>query len=247
MNSESSIVTKAESAIDDVFDLWRRRKGVCILVLLGIVCPTLFAFHQQLIAVPRLEDKLAASQSTVGDLKRELDKTELKLASFQAAADRAFPNREREERLDLLLSQLSQQIESIAKWEHAFRPLNPDDAQRFVSRLRDLASAQIAIDVRCESGSTTRRQYAEQLGAMLGAAGMGRFQDGTNVGVAPGNQVVCRFAPQHKNFVEHFFRLLESWTSCNLQLVPDESKEGVISIYINATPTFDHLGNVRMI
>ena len=126
MNDEASIVKKTESAFDDLADLWRRRKAVCILVLVVIVFPVGFTLYQHFIAIPRLQDDVNTKEALIEDLKRERDKLDIKLASFQAAADRAFPDKKREERLDLLLNLLDQIGQNLQR----ALPYQLSDAQR---------------------------------------------------------------------------------------------------------------------
>lgn len=113
MSEDESIVKKAESTWDDLRDLWRRRKPLCVVIALVLFAPALFSAYQQFIAVPRLNDELdrkrseiKSRDSQINDLKRERDKLEVNLTTVQAAADRTFPDRKKEERLELLLSLL---------------------------------------------------------------------------------------------------------------------------------------------
>src|SRR3990170_4373804 len=108
MRDEASIVRKTESAIDDLADLWRRRKLVCLVVLVVIVVPVGFGLYQEFIAIPRLQNDVEAKKAEIEDLKGERDKFEIELSSFQAAADKAFPDQKKEERMDLLLTAFQQ-------------------------------------------------------------------------------------------------------------------------------------------
>ena len=55
MNEKQSIVKKTESALDDLLDLWSRRKLVCIIVLAVIILPAGFTLYQQIVSVPKLK------------------------------------------------------------------------------------------------------------------------------------------------------------------------------------------------
>jgi len=113
MPEDASIVKKAETVWDDLRDLWRRRKVLCIAIVLVLFAPALFGAYQKFVAVPRLQDELdrqkseiESRDSQIHDLKRERHKLDMKLTTVQAAADRTFPDRKDEERLGLLLSLL---------------------------------------------------------------------------------------------------------------------------------------------
>lgn len=113
MPEDVSIVKKAETVWDDLRDLWRRRKVLCIAIVLVLFAPTLFGAYQQFVAIPRLKAELDRQKSAIKlrdsqihDLKGERDKLDMKLTTVQAAADRTFPDRKEEERLGLLLSLL---------------------------------------------------------------------------------------------------------------------------------------------
>ncbi len=47
MNVEPSEIKKTEKAIDELLDLWRRRKAVCILVIGIIALPSAFLFYEK--------------------------------------------------------------------------------------------------------------------------------------------------------------------------------------------------------
>lgn len=53
-----SVIKKIESAIDDLIDLWKRRKVVSILVLAIIISPSLYSFYLKLNRIPKLESKI---------------------------------------------------------------------------------------------------------------------------------------------------------------------------------------------
>lgn len=113
MPEDASIVKKAETVWDDLRDLWRRRRVLCIAIVLVLFAPALFGAYQKFVAVPRLKadldhqkSKIKLRDSQIHDLKGERDKLDMKLTTVQAAANRTFPDRKEEERLGLLLSLL---------------------------------------------------------------------------------------------------------------------------------------------
>ena len=110
MNIEQSPVKKLESALDDLLDLWRRRKIVCCIVLAVIVLPTLFTIYQQIVALPKLKDKVSTLESEKSNAEKERDKAELQLAPFLAVAESRFPDTPADKRLDLLLNRIDKAI-----------------------------------------------------------------------------------------------------------------------------------------
>ena len=112
MSSEQSIVKKAESALDDIVDLWHRRKLLCVIVVLVVIIPTLVSIF----TIPDLRSKLKNAE-------RARDKAELQLAPFLAAANQKFPDKPQDKRLELLLARLDQAIGSV---EDAARKISPE-------------------------------------------------------------------------------------------------------------------------
>jgi len=90
MNEEQSIVKKTESALDDLLDLWRRRKLVCSIVLTIIIFPASFTLYQQFVAVPKLKSQVSTLGVQKHEAEQKRDKAELQLAPFLATAERRF-------------------------------------------------------------------------------------------------------------------------------------------------------------
>lgn len=233
--------------------VWYQKASVQVAIItsIGLIIVTLITVAYQRSELrdsnTQLRRDVAERDILVQDLKNERDKLDIKLSSFQAAADKVFPDRERPERLDLLLKRLSEQIDSMTKWTPTFQPLNQVDAERFVIAVKALAASasNTTIRVQCEAGSTTRRQYGQQLGAMLSAAGVGHFAGGTIVGFAPDGQMVFLYPADRESFVREFLKLLGSWTESQVTMKP-ESQGGMITIHINGAPSFDASGKVKM-
>jgi hypothetical protein len=234
--------------------VWYQKASVQVAIVtsVGLIIVTLITVAYQRSELRehnvQLRREVAERDILVQDLKNERDKLDIKLASFQAAADKVFPDQERHERLDLLLKRISEQIDSMTKWTTSFQPLNQDDAARFVAALKTLAAATnaTAIRVQCESGSTARRQYGQQLGTMLAAAGIGHFADGIIIGFAPDGQIVCLYSSDRESFVREFLKLLGSWTDGQVKMQPKQRGDSMIIIHINGTPSFDSAGKVKM-
>jgi hypothetical protein len=172
MNEKQSIVKKTESALDDLLDLWRRRKIACIIVLLVIILPAGFTLYQQFVAVPKLEDQVSALQTAGDEAKRERDKAELKLAPFLAAADRRFPDSPADKRLDLLLSRLDKAItdvQSAARMVSPERSLDPRLKQALIDNLKSVAP--LDVEITCVLGDTEGLSLASQLKDVFEQAG----------------------------------------------------------------------------
>ena len=69
MSEDQSIVRKTESAIDDLLDLWSRRKFVCLIVILVIVAPLSFGVYQQFVVMPKLKAEISQKQNKIGELE----------------------------------------------------------------------------------------------------------------------------------------------------------------------------------
>ena len=110
MNIEQSPVKKIESSYDDLVDLWRRRKKVCLIVIAVIILPGLFYGYVQFVALPDLKVKVSTLETEKSKAEKERDKAELQLAPFLAVADSRFPDTPAEKRLDLLLNRIDKAI-----------------------------------------------------------------------------------------------------------------------------------------
>lgn len=116
MNNEQSIVKKTESALNDLLDLWRRRKPVCIIVVAVIVLPAGLTLYQQFVAVPKLKDQVSTLKTEKHEAEQKRDKAELQLAPFLAVAERRFPDTPSDQRLDLLLTRIDKAITDAIRY-----------------------------------------------------------------------------------------------------------------------------------
>ena len=121
MPESQSIIKKTESAVDDLLDLWNRRKIICIIVIIIVISPILFGLYQKYIVIPKLESKLESKEEKISQLKtdfgeiiKERDKAELKLAPFLAAANQNFPEASPDHRLALLVNKI-EELATIVK------------------------------------------------------------------------------------------------------------------------------------
>ena len=172
MNEEQSIVKKTESALDDLLDLWRRRKLVCVIVLIVIILPAGFTLYQQLVAVPKMKDQITALQTAKREAEQKRDKAELQLAPFLAAAERRFPDTPADKRLDLLLARLDKAItdvQSAARKVSPERSLDPRLKQSLLSRLKSLSP--LKVEITCVLGDTEGFSLASQLKDVFEQAG----------------------------------------------------------------------------
>ena len=92
----------------------------------------------------RLQQQLDNRESEIQDLKAERDNLDIKMTVFQAAADKAFPDSKKEERLDLLINLLEQIGKDLAK----VVPFRLSEAQR------KIIFAQISLAVQTEKNLT---------------------------------------------------------------------------------------------
>ena len=139
MTDERSVIKKTESALDDLADLWRRRKLVCTIVSLVIVLPTAFTLYQQFVAVPRLKGKITSLLSAKEQAERARDKAEVQLAPFLAVANRQFPDEPQQKRLELLLTRLDKvvaRVEDAANKIPQRRSLSEESHDRIAAVLK---------------------------------------------------------------------------------------------------------------
>ena len=108
MTENQSIVKKTESAIDDLIDLWRRRRGICIIVLIIMVAPICFSLYLEFLEIPNLESKISGLEKDLDIATKERDKAEIRLTPFLAAAEHRFPNQHPDKSLELLMDKLDE-------------------------------------------------------------------------------------------------------------------------------------------
>lgn len=172
MNGEQSIVKKTESALDDILDLWRRRKLVYIIVLAVIILPAGFTLYQQFVAVPKLKDEVSALQTAKREAEQKRDKAELQLAPFLAVADSRFPDSPADERLDLLLVRLDKAItdvQSAARKVSPERSLDSGMKQSLVASLKSVTP--LDVELTCVLGDTEGFSLASQIKEVFEQAG----------------------------------------------------------------------------
>jgi len=172
MNEEQSIVKKTESALDDLLDLWRRRKLVCSIVLTIIIFPASFTLYQQFVAVPKLKSQVSTLGVQKHEAEQKRDKAELQLAPFLATAERRFPDIPADKRLDLLLSKLDKAINDV---QNAARKVSPERSidttvrNSLVSNLKSIPA--LDVQITCVLGDAEGFGLASQLKDIFEQAG----------------------------------------------------------------------------
>ena len=172
MNKEQSIVVKTESALNDLLDLWHRRKLVCVIVLAVIVLPVGFTLFLHFVAVPKLEAQVRALQTEKGEAEQQRDKAELQLSPFLAVAELGFPDSPADKRLDLLLSKLDKAIVDIQSTTRGLlleRSLDSHLKQALIAKLK--AIAPLDVKVSCILGDQEALSFATQLYNVFEQAG----------------------------------------------------------------------------
>lgn len=172
MNIEQSIVKKTESALDDLMDLWRRRKLVCIIVIFVIIFPACFALYQQIVSIPKLKAQVNKLESQKNEAEQKRDKAEIQLAPFLAVAERRFPNSPENERLDLLLPKLDKAINDVQRAARKVLPertIDPKLKTSIVSNLKAIPA--LDVEIMCVMGNTESFSLASQLKDLFEQAG----------------------------------------------------------------------------
>jgi uncharacterized protein involved in exopolysaccharide biosynthesis len=101
---DSNIISKGERNVDAFLDLWKRRRKICILVTLILICPDILG----LISYFDKSAKITELKSKLAEVTADRDKKEQLLAPWQALAARTFASDPSEKRLDLLLEKVGQ-------------------------------------------------------------------------------------------------------------------------------------------
>ncbi len=100
MNTDKSVVKKTETAIDDFFDLWKRRKVVCIFVIIIIILPVCWVFLKQFVIIKDKNDQInnlidsnAGLQSALKELQKvwEIKEETLLKKEFLYTRTNEFP------------------------------------------------------------------------------------------------------------------------------------------------------------
>ncbi len=155
MNGEKSVIQKTESALDDLLDLWRRRKIICIVVLSVLVLPTLHTLYLQFVAVPALKSQVSTLETEKTEAIQKRDKAEIQLAPFLAVAERSFPDSPSNQRLELLVSKIDKAITD------AFRYNLPPEKTEGSAAL--YTAVKFFLDDLGDHGQTTARWHYRRL------------------------------------------------------------------------------------
>ncbi len=156
-----SIVKKTESAFDDIADLWRRRKVLCIFVIFVLVGPSLLSAFM----IPHLKSKLEKAEGAK-------DKAEIQLAPFLAVANQRFPDTTPDKRLELLLKRLDQaiiSIQDVARKVSPERSLAPEIQSSLVTNLKTIPS--LDVDITCVLSDSESFELASQIKTVFEKAG----------------------------------------------------------------------------
>jgi hypothetical protein len=102
MSDEPSVIKKTETLIDDIIDLWQRRRYVCVLVIIVVILPSIVA----VVGIPSLKSALDKAE-------HDRDKAQLQLAPFLAAANQHFQDIPESGRLDRLSQKVDSMLEKV--------------------------------------------------------------------------------------------------------------------------------------
>ena len=194
MNKEPSIVKKTESALDDLHDLWRRRKPMCLIVLTVIVLPTGFTLYQQFVAVPALKSKVGALQEAKSEAEQQRDKAEIQLAPFLATANARFPDAPPDKRLDLLLGRIEQAVSDVqdaARRIGKERVLSDYLIKKVVPQLK--RQPKMTVSITCVVGDSDGFALAKQLENIFTQAGWPMSDGGVSQAVFTAPQKGVQF------------------------------------------------------
>ena len=169
MNKSESVVKKTELAIDDFRDLWKRRKFICIIVLIIIITPILVSVF----TIPRLSFKLCKAE-------QERDKAQLQLAPFLAVANKTFSESPPDGRLELLADKMDKmigafgdskqeillQLTEIKRDIHTIQPsssrvLSKNAVQLLIGNLKSTQS--LETEILCTMGDNEAFELANQI------------------------------------------------------------------------------------
>ncbi|MBW1965632.1 MAG: hypothetical protein JRI40_10560 [Deltaproteobacteria bacterium] len=172
MNEKQSIVKKTESALDDLLDLWRRRKLICIIVIAVIALPGGFTLYQQFVALPKLKSQVSTLETQKKEAEQKRDKAELQLAPFLATAKARFPDVPPDKRLELLLKKMEQAVTDV---QDAARRIGKDRVlsdyliKKVVPQLKH--QPKMTVSITCVMGDTDGFALAKQLENIFTQAG----------------------------------------------------------------------------
>lgn len=138
MAQEQSIIKKGENAINDFLHLWRRRKLICIVIIIVLLIPAIFSVANSFWGRGQLNDRIVKLESELTETKRDRDARAAQLAPFLAIANQRFENAPPDKRLDLLLDRIEKLTttvqDSMAKLQSR-RSLSAEAIARIVGKL----------------------------------------------------------------------------------------------------------------
>jgi hypothetical protein len=110
---DHSIIAQGERAVDDFVGLWRRRKFICVLVVLILLVPALVTGFGMFWGRGSLKGQLGNLQRELDDTKRDRDSKATQLAPFLALANQRFESAPPDKRLDLLFDRVDKLMEAV--------------------------------------------------------------------------------------------------------------------------------------
>jgi hypothetical protein len=147
MNENQTIVKKTEREIDDFRDLWRRRRGISLLVILLILGPSSYTIYLRAVAIPDLQKSITTKDQEKAEIQKNLDvaiadknKAELQLAPFLAVADKQFSEAPQEQRLELLIAKIDElvsRVENVSNDLISKRVYSEKTVSTIIARLKE--------------------------------------------------------------------------------------------------------------
>ena len=243
MGADPSIVRKTESAIDDIIDLWRRRKLICIIVILVVVVPIAFGVYKQFVTVPNLTSEISQKQRKIDELRSSLQKTEherdkaqIQLAPFLAAAERTFPNNPPDKSLELLLVKLEQAIGSVKDAARRISPERVLDIQAKNALVSSLKTLQpLDVEITSILGDNEGFALALQIKSVFEVAGW--KVNGVNHAIfkAPIKHLIMTFGKKPSPNLEHaLLPLFDSLGYARAALIDDKIGEQKLKIVVGS-------------
>lgn len=170
MTDQPSIVARGERAFDDIRELWKRRKFLCVIVIIAICLPTFLFCFDRFGGRSKLSSELDETKQELDSTKRDRDAKATQLAPFLALANARYENAPADKRLELLIGRLEAATQTLLQiTKPTSRELSAETVKRIQEKL-DFAK-RVPISINMPIGSDESGRLGEQLRSLFEAAG----------------------------------------------------------------------------
>lgn len=174
MSDEPGLIRKSEKEFDDLKSLWKRRKWLCVLVVLSLLATPGWVITKNLWGNGKLKEELESAKLHIKEVEGERDRYADRLAPFWARADELYASEPKDKRLSLLLTKLEEKVTTLEGRIPQPRSISGAAAERILSSFSRVPPIKLrTIEVRTSSlGDRESLRVSDQIRDLVRKAGI---------------------------------------------------------------------------